>query len=71
VVAAMMTLATRPVVRWGEVGTQDHTWSQAGHQAAACGLARPGPYPPWRPDNPCDAEHAERIAAYGGAGHNL
>ena len=27
--------------------------------------------PRWRPDNPRDAEHAERIAAYGGAGHKL
>ena len=27
--------------------------------------------PGWRPDNPRDAEHAERIAAYGGAGRKL
>ncbi len=27
--------------------------------------------PRWRPGNPRDAEHAERIAAYGGAGRKL
>jgi hypothetical protein len=65
----MMTLATRPIVRWGEVGTEDHAWPQAGHEAAAYGRG-PGlvHVTRWRPDNPRDAEHAGRIAAYGGLG---
>ena len=70
-VAAMMTLATRPVVRWGEVAHMITHGPRPGIRQRP--VAWPGlvHVPRWRPDNPCDAEHAERIAAYGGAGHNL
>ncbi len=42
---AMMTLATQPIVCWGEVDAQDHARPQARHQAAGS----PHPRPPMAP----------------------